>query len=91
MKRRKPNVVPYQESLSETKMADLMLKQVMSWPSRVHPDEVAATLLVGAWLIMAEAYGYDNADERLAIAGAVAGARLRGGGGGPTHRMNVAA
>jgi hypothetical protein len=77
---------------SETKLSDAMLRQILSWPSRVHADEVATILLQAAWLTMAAEYGEQNACHHLARAADAAEARLGiGGGGGPTHRMGVAA
>jgi hypothetical protein len=43
--------------MSEAKLPDLMLKQILSWPSKVHVDEVAAILFEGVYRIMEAEYG----------------------------------
>ena len=75
----------------EAGLSEIMLKQILSWPSKVHVDEVAAILFEGVYRVLAAQYG-DNVGEHLSRAADVAGKRLfDGDGGGPTHRVRVAA
>jgi hypothetical protein len=73
------------------KLSEVMLKQSLSWPSKVHVDEVAAILFEGAYRIMEAEYGIRRMAKPMDRAAEVAAARLSDGGGGPTHRMELAA
>ena len=78
--------------MPEPDMPDLMLKQILSWPSKVQVDEVAAILFEGVYRILAAQYGERHMGEHMQGAVDVAKSRLLSGdGGGPTHRVKVAA
>ena len=68
-----------------------MLKQILSWPSKVHVDEVAAILFEGVYRVLEAQYGEQRMDEHMQRAVDVAKSRLSDDGGGPTHRMVLAA
>ena len=77
---------------NETELPVILLKQILSWPSKVHVDEVAATLFEGVYRVLAAHYGEQHVNEHMQRAVDVAKLRLSDGdGGSPTHRMKVAA
>jgi hypothetical protein len=68
-----------------------MRRQILSWPSQVGVDEAGVTLLVGLCQILQQAYGESFWGDHLMRLSDVAKARLGFDGGGPSHRMSVAA
>jgi hypothetical protein len=77
---------------NETGLPEIMLKQILSWPSKVHVDEVAAILFEGVYRVLDAQYGEQHMGEHMQRAVDLAKLRLSGGdGGGPTHRMREAA
>ena len=78
--------------LDETRLSGMMLRQAMSWSSKVHVYEVAAILFEAAYRVLVAAYGSRQIDEHLDRTSKIAAARLSDeDGGGPNHRMSVAA
>lgn len=51
--------------LDETRLSGMMLRQAMSWSSKVHVDEVAAILFEAAYRVLVAAYGSRQIDEHL--------------------------
>ena len=75
----------------EAGLSEIMLKQILSWPSKVHVDEVAAILFEGVYRVLEAQYGEQRMDEHMQRAVDVAKSRLSSGDGdGPTHRMVAA-
>jgi hypothetical protein len=84
---RKSNVVSI---TTEAELSETMRRQILSWPARVNVDEVGVTLLVGLCEVLERAYGPLYGDHLMRLSD-MAKARLSFDGGGPTHRMSVAA
>ena len=73
--------------LDETPLSGMMVRQAMSWSSKVHVDEVAAILFEAAYRVLVAAYGSRQIDEHLDRTSKIAAARLSDeDGGGPNHR-----
>jgi hypothetical protein len=85
----KANVVSI-TAVTEAELAETMRRQILSWPCKVNVDEVGVTLLVGLCQILEQTYG-QNFGEHLMRLSDAAKARLAFDGGGPTHRMRMAA
>ena len=67
----------------ETGLSKILLKQILSWPSRVHVDEVAAILFEGVYRVLAAQHGEQHMDEHMQRAVDVAKSRLSDDGGAP--------
>jgi hypothetical protein len=79
-------------TFDETRLSETMLKQALSWPSRINVDEVAAILFEAAYRVLVAAYGLQHIDQHLDRTSKIAAARLSDGGGdGPNNKMSAAA
>jgi hypothetical protein len=84
------NVV-MKQPLTETQLIHLMLRQIESWPAQADADLVAATLYEGICRVIEGAHGRGSVGQHVQRIGQLAASIFGDNGGGPTHRMTVAA